>query len=213
VRRPDIVPSHYMSMNHPSDSFETVVRDYYEPLFRFALSLTRAEAEAQDLTQQTFYTWATKGHQLRDFSKAKTWLFTTLHRAFLETRRRHVRFRHEDLDEAAGELPVFNQDYANPLDGHQILALLAQVDEVYQAAVALCYLEDCSYQEMAEILGVPVGTVKSRVSRGLMQLRSLLSSAESEPTPSAPKRLRPARAGHPPSEGVVLRRGAVLALA
>ena len=69
----------------PGPDFETVVAGYYEPLYRFAISLTRSEADACDLAQQTFYMWATKGHQLRDPSKVKSWLFTTLHRAFLES--------------------------------------------------------------------------------------------------------------------------------
>jgi RNA polymerase sigma-70 factor (ECF subfamily) len=56
---------------------------YYEPLYQFAFSLARDEADACDLTQQTFCIWAAKGHQLRDASKVKTWLFTTLHREFL----------------------------------------------------------------------------------------------------------------------------------
>ena len=60
--------------------FQQLVDRQYEPLFRFALSLTRSEADAADLTQQTFFLWASKGHQLRDRSKAKSWLFTTLYR-------------------------------------------------------------------------------------------------------------------------------------
>ena len=64
-------------------SFENVVNAHYEPLYRFALSLSHSEADAGDLVQQTFYRWATKGGQLRDRSKAKSWLFTTLHREFL----------------------------------------------------------------------------------------------------------------------------------
>ena len=63
--------------------FENLVAKYYEPLYRFAFSLARDEADACDLVQQTFYIWAAKGHQLRDASKVKTWLFTTLHRGFL----------------------------------------------------------------------------------------------------------------------------------
>lgn len=82
-----------------SYDFEQVVARHYEPLFKFALSLTRAEADAQDLTQQAFYVWATKGYQLRDQSKAKAWLFTTLHRAFLSTRRTRTRFPHHALDD------------------------------------------------------------------------------------------------------------------
>ena len=84
--------------------FESLVARYYAPLFQFAFSLTRNEADACDLTQQTFTIWATKGHQLRDTSKVKTWLFTTLHREFLESRRRRTRFPHSDLEAAADEL-------------------------------------------------------------------------------------------------------------
>src|ERR1035441_4330276 len=72
--------------------FESLVARFYAPLYQFAFSLTRSEADACDLTQQTFTIWAAKGHQLRDPSKVKTWLFTTLHREFLESRRRQTRF-------------------------------------------------------------------------------------------------------------------------
>ena len=65
-------------------------------------------------------------------------------------------------------------DLANTLDSPQVLAALAKVDEVYRAAVALFYLEDYSYREIADVLEVPVGTVKSRIARGILQLRQLL---------------------------------------
>ena len=157
-----------------TDPFEAIVSEHYEPLFRFAMSLTRTEADARDLTQQTFYVWATKGHQLRDVSKVKTWLFTTLHRAFLESRRRQNRFPHHELEEVAQELPVHSAEHADQADCSEVLPALARVDEVYQAAVALYYLEDCSYKDIAEILEVPVGTVKSRIARGIAQLREFL---------------------------------------
>src|SRR5437867_10409747 len=89
------------------EQFEAIVCEHYEGLFRFAISLTREESDARDLTQQTFYVWAKKGHQLRDISKVKTWLFTTLHRAFLETRRRRSRFPHYDLEAVSEQLPTF----------------------------------------------------------------------------------------------------------
>src|ERR1043166_6625006 len=72
--------------------FESLVSRYYRGLYQFAFSLTRREADACDLTQQTFYVWAKKGHQLRDVTKVKTWLFTTLHREFLKSRRHLNRF-------------------------------------------------------------------------------------------------------------------------
>jgi RNA polymerase sigma-70 factor (ECF subfamily) len=155
--------------------FESMVARYYEPLYQFAFSLTRAEADACDLTQQTFYVWATKGHQLRDPAKVKTWLFTTLHRQFLETRRRLTRFPHHELEAVDYELPAIAPATAAQLDSAQVLQALARVDDIYQAAVSLFYLEDCSYKEIAEILEVPMGTVKSRISRGIGQLQVLMA--------------------------------------
>src|SRR5947199_3741587 len=155
--------------------FEGVVARYYEPLYRFAFGLTRAEADACDLTQQTFYVWATKGHQLRDQTKVKTWLFTTLHRAFLESRRRHARFPHYELDEVPLDLPTLSPATVNQLDSPKVLQALSQVDEIYQAPVSLFYLEDCSYKEIAEILAVPIGTVKSRMARGIAQVQDILT--------------------------------------
>jgi RNA polymerase sigma-70 factor (ECF subfamily) len=155
--------------------FEGLVARYYEPLYQFAFSLSRAEADACDLTQQTFYVWASKGHQLRDKSKVKTWLFTTLHRLFLETRRRHVRFPHSEIGAVEMELPSVPANPALRHDAAQVLKALARVDEIYQAPVALFYLEDISYAEIAEILDVPLGTVKSRLARGVVQLKQILA--------------------------------------
>ena len=169
--------------------FEGVVALYYEPLYKFAFSLARAEGEACDLTQQTFYVWAAKGHQLRDQTKVKTWLFTTLHRQFLESRRHQTRFPHHELDEVEFELPTVAPSFAGRLDGAIVMRALGQVDEVYQAAVALFYLEDYAYKEISEILDVPLGTVKSRIARGIAQLQQLLatdiSAAGDSPTPTS----------------------------
>src|SRR5262245_5062655 len=159
-----------------NEQFEAIVKNHYEPLYRFAMSLTRAESDALDLTQQTFYVWATKGHQLRDISKVKTWLFTTLHRAFLAGRRRQITFPHCSLEEVTAELPTLTPALADHLDSSHVLSALAKVGEVFQPAVALFYLEDYSYKDIAAILEVPIGTVKSRIARGLEQLRKIMLS-------------------------------------
>src|SRR5438552_7520225 len=110
-------------MSHTEDSggksvsleFESLVARYYRSLYQFAFSLTQSEADACDLTQQTFYIWATKGHQLREVSKVKTWLFTTLHREFLELRRRQTRFPHYELSQVETELPTLSPARVNQL--------------------------------------------------------------------------------------------------
>ena len=165
--------------------FAAIVCKHYDPLFRFALSLTHTEPEAGDLTQQTFYVWAKKGEQLRDSSKVKSWLFTTLHRLFLETRRRQTRFPHDNLDEVQEQLSAESARFDDRVDSSTVLSALARIDEVYRAAVALFYLEDCSYNEIARILEIPVGTVKSRIARGIRKLRSILLTAVHDSSPGA----------------------------
>src|SRR5687768_13183494 len=154
--------------------FEVLVDRYYAALFRFALSLTRKESDARDLTQQTFWLWARKGHQLHDPSKVKSWLFTTLHREFLQGQRRSTRFPHHELEEAADEIPNVPSTLVNELDGHIILECLGRIDPIFQAPVALFYIEDHSYQEIADVLGIPLGTVKSRIARGIAQLQNVV---------------------------------------
>jgi RNA polymerase sigma-70 factor (ECF subfamily) len=155
--------------------FESLVSSYYEPLFQFAFSLTREEADACDLVQQTFLIWAAKGYQLRDTSKVKTWLFTTLHREFLKNHRRNVRFPHLDIEGITEDLPVVSPTNTEKMDARIALKALAQIDEVFQAPVALFYLQDYSYLEIAEILEVPMGTVKSRLSRGIGLLYKIMT--------------------------------------
>lgn len=161
--------------------FDGLVTAYYQMLYQFAYSLTRDEADACDLAQETFCIWAEKGHQLRDKTKVKTWLFTTLHREFLGSRRRETRFPHFDLEHASVELPVVTPPSVNQLDSAQVLLALARLDEIYQAPVALFYLQDHSYNEIAEVLDVPLGTVKSRLTRGLARLHHLLTTVPPQP--------------------------------
>jgi DNA-directed RNA polymerase specialized sigma24 family protein len=76
----------------------------------------------------------------------------------------------------------------NRADCAQVLPALAKVDQSYQAAVALFYLEDYAYKDIAEILSVPIGTVKSRIARGILQLREILLSTNTVANPAAAER-------------------------
>lgn len=169
-------------MPEDGPSFAELVERHYRGLQRFAVSLTRHEATAQDLVQQTFLIWAQKGHRLVDKSKAKTWLFTTLYREFLRGRRRD---RYTDLpedDRWPEEEPALAPAELR-LDGAAALAALQQVDEVFRAPLTLFYLDELSYQEIADTLGVPIGTVMSRLARGKARLKQVLEGTSPRPIP------------------------------
>ncbi len=155
--------------------FEQLVRDHYQNLYRFGLSLARNPADAGDLTQQTFALWAEKGHQLRKREKVKSWLFTTLYREFLRSRRRNDRFPHLELEEAERELPTISARALDGVEAGEVMDALARVDEAFRAPLSLFYISDHSYAEIAAILDVPMGTVMSRISRGKEQMRKVLA--------------------------------------
>jgi len=156
---------------------DELVGNYYAPLYRFGLSLSRNEADAGDLVQQTFYTWATKGHQLRDTSRVKTWLFTTLYRDFLAKKRRADRF--VDTEDASDFVEPMHiaPSVIDSLDAVIVQKALHALDDRYRAPVTLFYMQQHSYREIAEILRVPIGTVMSRISRGKAELRRQLSDS------------------------------------
>jgi RNA polymerase sigma-70 factor (ECF subfamily) len=163
-----------------NESFAQLVDAHYAPLYRFALSLARNASDAGDLVQQTFFIWATKGHGLRELSKAKSWLFTTLYREFLRGRRRDSRASSlEDLPAGEREPAAEDVDRVAKMDAALVMTALQTVDETFRAPLTLFYLEDMSYQEIAEALEVPIGTVMSRLSRGKSQLRMALERVES----------------------------------
>jgi len=157
--------------------FQRLVDRQYAPLYRFALSLSKSEADAADLTQQTFFLWASKGDQLRDRSKAKSWLFTTLYREFLGRRRHEVRFPKIELDDVREEEMSILPN-VNAFDSATVLQALREVEELFRAPLTLFYLEQFSYQKIADMLEVPIGTVMSRLSRGKVLLRQRLFSKE-----------------------------------
>ncbi|MGB0744581.1 MAG: RNA polymerase sigma factor [Opitutales bacterium] len=168
-------------MTAPSKlNFDEIVNAYYQPLYRFGYSLAKNEHEAGDLAQQTFYIYAEKGSSLRDKSKVKSWLFTTLYREFLRRRRKEARmdnYEPEMLEVAGGTV---EPHIRRSMDANLAVDALAEVDEVYREPLSLFYLKDLSYKEIAEILDVPIGTIMSRLSRGKSQLRDIFKRKEAE---------------------------------
>jgi RNA polymerase sigma-70 factor, ECF subfamily len=161
--------------------FEKLVKLYYRDLYRFGLGLTGNEADAADLTQETFYIWANKGHQLKNPGNVKGWLFTTLYREFLKTCRRLKRVADEPMGEDALTLPDMPVDCANRIDSQTLLHFLSGIEEAFRAPLVLYYMEDLSYKEIADVLAIPLGTVQSRIARAKIQLLQRLSESKFPP--------------------------------
>jgi len=159
--------------------FESLVGQHYASLYRFAFSLCGNESDAGDLVQETFEILMAKSSQIVNATKAKSWLFTTLYRLFLGRRKHLVLFPHHEVAEVADELPTVPPEPPTRADWPLLVASLAAMDELFRAPVALFYLEEYSYAEIATVLDVPLGTVKSRIARGIALLqRSIVEQSE-----------------------------------
>ena len=156
-------------------SFEALVVTYYQPLYKFAYSLSKSPDDASDLTQQTFLIWAEKGHTLRDPSKVKSWLFTSLYREFLRQSRRGQKVTAIDQEILQTKHDPDLVSSVRQMEGNEALEALQELDDVYKEPLTLFYLENLAYKEIAAVLDIPIGTVMSRLARGKAQLKSLLS--------------------------------------
>ncbi|HNV77509.1 MAG TPA: sigma-70 family RNA polymerase sigma factor [Gemmatimonadaceae bacterium] len=157
---------------------------FMDDVYRFANSLTRNPADAEDLVQETYLRAYRSWHTFQPGSDARRWLFTICRNAFLRSREK---LRHEvEVDDSNAETLAAVQAHAEMRqDGSdQILsrvdlapALTHALDELaepFRSTVILVDVEDQSYDAASEVLGVPVGTVRSRLFRGRRQLQEKL---------------------------------------
>ena len=159
--------------NHDGDAFAQAALSHIDSLYGTALRLTRRAADADDLVQDTYLKAFRAAHQFEPGTNLKAWLFTILHNTFRNARRHDGR-NPVDIDSEAVERAV--GDGASEQSPEQILtratldvdlqAALDALAPAFRQAVWLRDVEELTYAEMAQVLGVPIGTVMSRISRG-----------------------------------------------
>jgi RNA polymerase sigma factor (sigma-70 family) len=142
-------------------------------LRRYALSLTGSRFEAEDLVQDTLTRAVAAAATFRKGGNLRAWLFTIMHNAFISS----VRARRTAERELDAALPTLSQapPQLDRLEVRDVLAALARLPEAQRSALVLIALEDFSYADAARILGVPLGTLMSRLARGREALRRAMN--------------------------------------
>jgi RNA polymerase sigma-70 factor (ECF subfamily) len=149
-----------------------LVVQFADLLYRYAYRLTGNANDAEDLTQQTFLRAQQKLHQLHEAAAAKWWLCSIMRNSFLTSRRHTGMMQSLEgfeqtlcLDEPPDEL----------VDPDELQRALLELPEDFRSPLILFYFEEFSYQEIADQMGLPMGTVMSRLSRAKSFLRKRLS--------------------------------------
>jgi RNA polymerase sigma-70 factor (ECF subfamily) len=164
------------------ESFEREALVHLDALYRVALRLTGNASDADDLVQETMLKAYRAWDQYQRGTNAKGWLLTILRHAFINEYRRRTRHPETvDLD-AIEPFAVFDEVQEEDPQGRffdqivddEVLRAIDQLPEQFREAVVLSDVEGLSYEEVARILSVPIGTVKSRLFRARRQLQAKL---------------------------------------
>ncbi len=172
-------------MSAPQDSlFESTCLPFLPDCYAFALSLTRRRHDAEDLLQDTFLKAQRAFHTFQPGTNAKAWLFTILRRLHID-RYRRGRLRptplpEEELSEMARDAAAMPEPEPelpwDTLAPGAVERAIAEVPDPFRLPVRLRDLDGFSYKAIGEILGIPPGTVMSRLHRGRESLRKVLVS-------------------------------------
>ena len=167
---------------------EDALAELYDRVSRIAYGLAlrvlRDERHAEDAVQEAFLqVWRSAASFRAERAKASTWILTLVHRRAVDLVRREERRQAEPLDgeDAAGAAPEQTEEAAwLRFERERVQSALGQLPDVQREALELAYYGGFSQSELAERLGVPLGTIKSRMFAGLARLRELLDESAQE---------------------------------
>ncbi len=173
--------------------FEQEAMPYLDQLYGAAMRLTKNPHDAEDLVQETYAKAFASFHQYTPGTNLKAWLYRILNNTFISNYRKAQRRpkqaataevedwqEYEAASHTATGLRSAEAEALENLPNEEILEALAKLPDDRRLAVYLADAEGFSYQEIAEIMGTPIGTVMSRLHRGRRQLRELLADYAKE---------------------------------
>lgn len=180
-------PEDHILTPEQAQLIERELLPHIDAMFNFAMHLTRfQDDEADDLVQDAFLKACRAVGQYRPGTNAKAWLFTILKNAFINRYRERAKapgiediekvFFTGGVEEKEGPQKVVDlrEEYFNSLLGDEVTHALNRLAPDFRTVILLCDMEEFSYEEIASILGVPIGTVRSRIHRARNLLKEEL---------------------------------------
>ncbi len=156
-----------------ADAFESLLTAYQDKVFRLCYSMLGDRAQAEDAAQDSFLRIWKSMDRYRGDSALGTWIFSVTRNVCLTAISKRASYKSspvEEVDRAAPEPPSSERD---------MLRLVQQLPDNYRQVVMLFYMEDRSYEEVARLLGLPIGTVKTYLHRARKQLVTMVEEADS----------------------------------
>ena len=158
-------------------AFEAEALPYLSDLFRLAMWLVRDRTEAEDLVQETFTQALQSFHRFEKGTNCRAWLVRVMYHINSNRRRANARLQLvSETDERIAETIAFDPPTPQGLTEEEVLRALRSLPHQFEEVVLLSDIEDMTYKEIAELLGVPIGTVMSRLHRGRKLMRVELAS-------------------------------------
>jgi len=158
-------------------------------LRRFARALLRGNREqADDLVQDSLERALSNWHRRRPDADLRSWIYTIVYHRFLTERRRQRKYgAYRSLTEYLdNDLPAIDGGQGSALIHRDLMRGFAELPHEQRAVLLLVGVEDLSYRDAASVLGVPIGTVMSRLSRGRERLRQYMNGDETKPEATSP---------------------------
>jgi RNA polymerase sigma-70 factor (ECF subfamily) len=178
--------------NNTPEAYEILVRRFKDPLTNFVFRFVGDRDVSTDIVQDTMIKFYLNKDSYKSFAKFSTWIYTiagNLAKNELKRRKRRKIYSLDDTfdDDESKKLQIEDKSYFEPdriadsnLKSTIIQKALMKVKPVYREVVILRDIEEFSYEEIAEITGLSIGTVKSRINRGRTQLQKLLKNIYKE---------------------------------
>lgn len=157
------------------DAFATLVVRYDRAVYHLAYRTMRDVEEARDVAQEAFFKAFRSLRTFKPGARFSTWIFSITYHACCDRLARRKRYSNEELPERADAGPGPEQSVIAIDEARRLRSAIEALPEKYRTVITLYHLQGQHYEEIADVLGVPMGTVKTHLFRAKEQLRRLLA--------------------------------------